>query len=196
VWLGKTETVGKSGIEFSLVERIASHEPALAIVLWLAIVKFDRFEWAIEKGTELGVNTIVPLAAARSERALVAAAEKRSTRWQKILRESAQQARRLRSPELHAVARPAEAFAGDRSALRILLSEREGAPALRDVLGRGRSENAASAAVAVGPEGGWTDAEFDAARAAGLREASLGENILRTETAVCAALASIRFALG
>ncbi|MGO9640134.1 MAG: RsmE family RNA methyltransferase [Candidatus Acidiferrales bacterium] len=196
VWLGKTETVGKSEIEFSLVERIASYEPALTVVLWLAIVKFDRFEWAIEKATELGANTIVPLAAARSESALVAAAEKRAARWEKILRESAQQARRLRPPELRAVTRPAEAFAGDRSAVRILLSEREDTSALRDVLGNARSKSAASAAVAVGPEGGWTDAEFDAARAAGLREASLGENILRTETAVCAALASIRFALG
>ncbi len=200
VWLARTEKVGRDAIEFSLVERIPAREPGPAILLWLAIVKFDRFEWAIEKATELGVSTIVPLAAARSESALIAAAEKRAARWRKILLESAQQARRLQLPELHPVARPDEAFCNDRSAVRILLSERESAPPLRDVLrdnfGQSASDSNICAAIAIGPEGGWTDSEFEMARAAGLMEASLGENILRTETAVCAALASIRFALG
>ena len=200
VWLAQTEKVGRSEVEFSLVERVPAREPGPAIVLWLAIVKFDRFEWAIEKATELGVNAIVPLAAARSETALVAASEKRAARWKKILRESAQQARRVRVPELLPAAGLAEVIAMDRSEVRILLSERESALPLRDVLRTiqqaGRDDIVASAALAIGPEGGWTDAEFDAARAAGLAEASLGENILRTETAVCAALASLRFALG
>ena len=48
----------------------------------------------------------------------------------------------------------------------------------------------------IGPEGGWTDAEIAAARAAGFLEASLGENILRTETAVLASMAILGFALG
>ncbi len=196
VWLAKTETVGRGAIEFSLVEQVPAREPRLAVVLWLAVVKFDRFEWALEKATELGVRVIVPLAAERSESALIAAAEKRAARWRKILRESAQQARRVRVPELLPAARPAEAFAADHSAVRILLSERATAPPLHDVLRSACAENAASAAVAIGPEGGWTAAEFEAARSAGLLESSLGETILRTETAVCAALASIRFALG
>jgi 16S rRNA (uracil1498-N3)-methyltransferase len=200
VWLAQTEKVGGDAIEFSLVERVPAREPGPAIVLCLAIVKFDRFEWAIEKATELGVNAVVPLAAARSESALIAAGEKRATRWKKILRESAQQARRLRVPELLPVARPAEAFARDCSLVRILLSERESALPLRDVLRAipqaDHCETVASASLAIGPEGGWADAEFDAARAAGLAEVSLGENILRTETAVCASLAVLRFALG
>jgi len=56
VWLAKTETVGRGAIEFSIVEPVAAREPRLAIVLWLAVVKFDRFEWAIEKATELGAK--------------------------------------------------------------------------------------------------------------------------------------------
>jgi 16S rRNA (uracil1498-N3)-methyltransferase len=64
--------------------------------------------------------------------------------------------------------------------------------------GSGEAPDAKPRAVtlAIGPEGGWTDAEFAVAAAAGFAEASLGENILRTETAVCAALAGIVFALG
>jgi 16S rRNA (uracil1498-N3)-methyltransferase len=58
-------------------------------------VKFDAFEWALEKATELGVSAIVPLAAARSEKALLAAAGKRAERWKKILAEASQQSRRV-----------------------------------------------------------------------------------------------------
>ena len=196
VWLAKIDRVGRGEIEFSLVERIPASEPALITTLLLAIVKFERFEWAIEKATELGVSAIVPLAAERSEAALIAAAEKRAARWRKIALESAQQARRLRPPELRPIARPKDAFAANPAAVRVLLSERADAPGIRAILESARDENAKSAAVAIGPEGGWTETEFDAARAAGFREASLGENILRTETAVCAALSSLRYAVG
>ena len=209
VWLGRVERValpkrGESRIEFALVEPIAAREPALRIELLIALVKFDRFEWCLEKATELGASDIIPLAAARTDKPLTAAAAKRRARWEKILLESAQQARRLRPPVLRvepdgAPDKPEQAFARCSAACKILLSERTGAPPLRDVLeaAKGTPSGAAaeSAALAIGPEGGWTDAELSAARAAGFAEASLGENILRTETAVIAALAILGFAL-
>src|SRR5713101_5548917 len=74
VWLGRVEEVGRERIEFALVEEIEAHQPPVDVMLLLAVVKFDAFEWAIEKATELGVSKIVPLAAARSEKALLAAA--------------------------------------------------------------------------------------------------------------------------
>ena len=74
-----------------------------------------------------------------------------------------------------------------------MLSERAEATALREVLS---SSKLARATLAIGPEGGWTDEEFASAAAAGFREASLGRLILRTETAVIAALASLNYALG
>jgi 16S rRNA (uracil1498-N3)-methyltransferase len=193
VCLGRIEKVARDAVEFALLKEVPANDPALRTTLLLSVVKFDSFEWAIEKATELGVSDIVPLAAARSEKGLVAAAEKRSERWRKIVLEAAQQSRRVRLPALQAVAKPEAAFAvcGDR--LGIFLSERVDAPALRVAL---QDRKASQAVLAIGPEGGWTDEERDTALKAGFHEASLGQLILRTETAVIAALSSLSYALG
>src|SRR5579864_2131757 len=128
VWLGRVEknSRGKNGaIEFALIEQIPARESALRIKLLLSVVKFDRMEWCLEKATELGVTEIVPLAAARSDKPLVAAAGKRRARWEKIVFESAQQSRRLRPPVLGAergAVRPANAFAQSGATLRLFFS--------------------------------------------------------------------------
>jgi 16S rRNA (uracil1498-N3)-methyltransferase len=201
VWLARTDRVGRDEIQFSLVEPLPAPVAAVRIELLLAIVKFDRFEWAIEKATELGAQEIAPLAAERSEKGLIAAAGKRSERWKRILAESAQQARRLRIPDLLDAAKPREAFEASAAQLKVLLSERVGARPLREVVepiahARANYGDAARVAIAIGPEGGWTDAEFAAADSFGFAEVALGGNILRTETAVCAALAAVQYAFG
>lgn len=198
VWLGRIERVAlKKGdaslVEFSLVEQIPALESNLRIRLLISIVKFDRFEWCLEKATELGATEITPLAAARSDKPLLAAAPKRARRWEKILMESAQQSRRLRPPSLRDLTRPIEAFKSPQTSTNLLLSERPDAKPIREVLDASRSPDVA---LAFGPEGGWTDDEIAAARAAGFAEASLGQNILRVETAVVAALAIVGFELG
>ena len=192
VWLGRIEAVTRDSVEFALLEEIAAHLPDLQTTLLLSVVKFDSFEWALEKATELGVSRIVPLAAARSEKALVAAAAKRAERWKKLLHEASQQSRRVQLPILDSVAKPEAAFAESGQGVRIFLSEAPDAKPLREVL---RGQAAKSAVLAIGPEGGWTDAEVAAARAAQFQDASLGKLILRTETAVVASLAAINFAL-
>ena len=231
VWLARTQDIGRDSVEFALVERLPVLSPPLHITLLLAIVKFDRFEWAIEKATELGADEVVPLAAEHSEKGLIAAAAKRAARWKKILVESAQQSRRLRVPVLHDATTPGEGFRTDNSQLRVLLSERAGAKPMRELLdpaspsgqnsagagstftlnasseawsppepGAGSTwsppENVVKLAIAIGPEGGWTGAEFIIAAKYGFTEAALGINILRTETAVCAALAAAQYAFG
>ncbi len=193
VWLGRIEGVSRDRVEFAFVEELPARPPTVEITLLLSVVKFDAFEWAIEKATELGVTTIVPLAAARSEKALLSAAGKRAERWKKLLVEASQQSRRVRVPILEKVQPPEDALSAARSGHRLLLSERPDAPSLRSVLS-GQAQTAA--ALAIGPEGGWTDRELEVARQAGFQEASLGTLILRTETAVIAGLASIQFALG
>ena len=191
-WLGEIVNVGRDSVEFKLVEQLPASLPTLETTLLLSIVKFDAFEWALEKATELGVSHIVPLAAARSEKGLLAAAEKRETRWKKILLESSQQSRRTRIPTLSAPEKPEAAFASQPRGVRVFLSEAPEAKPLQQVLS---GQHGTSAVLAIGPEGGWTEQEFAAARSAGFHEASLGQLILRTETAVIASLATLNFAL-
>ena len=81
VWLAKIERValakrGESRIEFALIEPVPAFEATLRVDLLISLVKFDRFEWCLEKATELGANEIVPLAAVRTDKPLVAAAAK------------------------------------------------------------------------------------------------------------------------
>jgi 16S rRNA (uracil1498-N3)-methyltransferase len=192
VWLGRIEQATRDRIQFSLLEEIPVPEAHLHSTLLLSVVKFEAFEWAIEKATELGASTIVPLAAARSEKALLAAARKRSERWKKILVESSQQSRRVSVPMLEEVTHPAAAFA-KAVGLKLMLCEGTAAPRMRSVLADAAAEK--RVVLAIGPEGGWTDGEFRAAQTAGFREASLGQLILRTETAAAAALAVLNFAL-
>ena len=192
VWLARIESVSKETVEFSLVEEIPGYIPQLKTTLLLSVVKFESFEWAIEKACELGVARIVPLAAARSEKALLAASIKRADRWKKILAESSQQCRRVQLPILVPLTKPEEAFEQIESGLHVLLSESTEAQPLRNVLSDFHGSNVT---LAIGPEGGWTEKEFSAARDAQFREASLGKLILRTETAVVASLAALNFAL-
>jgi len=191
VWLGRIEFAGKDRIDFSLVEPIPVRTSALDKTLLLSIVKFDAFELALEKATELGVNRIIPLAAARSEKGLLVAAQKRSERWKKIVFESSQQARRIRLPVIDPVTAAKDAFAAA-CETKLMLSERPDAPPLREILGARRAH---TVVLAIGPEGGWTDDEFAAACKVGFAEASLGSLILRAETAVIACLAAVNYAL-
>jgi 16S rRNA (uracil1498-N3)-methyltransferase len=194
-WLARIESVARNRVEFALLEQLPAPKPVADITLLLSIVKFDAFEWAIEKATELGVARIMPVAAARSERGLLAAAAKRSQRWQRILLEASQQSRRLDIPQLDGLAMPAQAFAAQAANFCLMLSERSDAPSIRTSLNSVVRAKTAAAALAIGPEGGWTDDELIAARAGGFQEASLGQLILRTETAVIAALATLNYAL-
>jgi 16S rRNA (uracil1498-N3)-methyltransferase len=202
VWLARTDRVDRDEVRFSLVEQLEAPQELVRTELLLAVVKFDRFEWALEKATELGADEITPLAAGRSEKGLVAAAGKRAVRWRKILSESAQQARRLRIPVLRDTVKPQDSFEAAAADLRLLLSERTGARPLREFLApltkitAADKDKVARIAIAIGPEGGWTETEFAAAAASGFTEVALAGNILRTETAVCAALSAVQYAFG
>jgi 16S rRNA (uracil1498-N3)-methyltransferase len=173
---------------FRVLEPVASPEPPVAITLLAALIKFERFEWIIEKATELGVERILPVETARSEKGLLAASAKRGERWARIAKESSQQSRRLRAPSILPAARFDTALATS-AGHRYLLDETD-APALLRVL-PSSAERSTSVALLAGPEGGWTEAESQEATTAGWQPVSLGPYILRTETAVAAAIAII-----
>jgi 16S rRNA (uracil1498-N3)-methyltransferase len=170
-------------VELELGDGVASAHKS-SITLLLAVFKFDRFEWAVEKCTELGVARIVPVIARRTDAHLAQAAAKRVERWQRIAREASQQSRRVAVPEIAEPVKLKQAVA-EAGGLRIVLSEVEDGTMLRDVLPDGDE----ALTLAVGPEGGWAEDELRLFAESGWKAASLGETILRAETAAIAAVA-------
>ena len=190
---GFITTISPDRVEFSLGEPLPQwlrSRPSVAptITLALAIFKFDRMEWAIEKCTEIGVARIIPVIARRSDAHLTVAAGKRHERWLRIVRQAAEQSRRAAPPEVAAAVRlkdltreiaPADSLA------RIVLSESEHDARLGDILRSGSND----IALAVGPEGGWAGEELAWFHKEGWAAASLGDTILRAETAAIVATA-------
>ena len=180
-------SVADDRVEFSLGEEVA-FTAAVPITLLLAVFKFDRMEWAIEKGTELNVTTIIPVIARRTEKHLAQAADKRVERWRRIAREAAQQSRRVAPPEIADPTKLPDALKLA-ATMRVVLSENEQQTELKNLL---ESSPTSSVALAVGPEGGWTEDELRNFADGGWLSASLGDTILRAETAAIAALAIAR----
>ncbi len=184
---GKITLARADRVEFELGEEIEGNfQPP--ITLLLAIFKFDRMEWAIEKCTELGVSRIVPVISRRTDAHLVAASAKRVERWRRIARQASEQSRRVTPPEIALPVKLAEAL-NPAESLRVVLAESEEHILLCDVLKA--NELVPGISLAVGPEGGWTEQELRAFQQAGWISASLGNTILRAETAAIAAAAVV-----
>lgn len=182
---GRIVTLTEGRVEFELAEEITA-TPSANVTLLLAIFKFDRMEWAIEKCTELGVSRIVPVIARRTDAHLASAASKRAERWRKIALQAAEQSRCAAPPEISDPIKFKDAIslAG---AIRIVLSESEQQSQLRDALNA--RQNNEEIQLAIGPEGGWTEDELQLFQKSGWIAASLGSTILRAETAAIAATA-------
>jgi 16S rRNA (uracil1498-N3)-methyltransferase len=184
---GRITAITSDRVEFELGDRIPTMV-SLQVTLALAIFKFDRMEWAIEKCTELSVARIVPVIASRTEAHLAAAAAKRVERWRRITLQAAEQSRRISPPEISQPLKLKDALALPGS-VRILLSETEPYAMLKDVLQSDRRDN--DVVLALGPEGGWTNEELKLFHSQGWLSASLGNTILRAETAAIAAMAVV-----
>jgi 16S rRNA (uracil1498-N3)-methyltransferase len=191
VYLAEVESAHKDLVSFSVRERVASREPVVRTTLVASLIRFERFEWMLEKATELGVERVVPMQAERSEKGLEQAAGKRLSRWSRIVREASEQSRRARLPEIGAPVVLTGALRID-AAHRYVLEEAE-APPILPALPVHRQLGCA-VAVLVGPEGGWTDREREQIAGAGWCAVSLGPEILRAETAAIAALAIVNAA--
>jgi 16S rRNA (uracil1498-N3)-methyltransferase len=180
---GTVTSVDADRVEFELGEAIEQSEQA-EITVAISIFKFDRMEWAIEKCAELGVTRIIPIIAGRTEKHLAVAAAKRVDRWRRLVQQAAEQSRRSSSPEIAQPIKFKELLAVNGDS-RIVLSEVEQEIMLKDAIPQGAN----SVQLAFGPEGGWMEQELAAFREAGWNSASLGNTILRVETAVIAATA-------
>ncbi len=186
-------SVEDSRVEFELGDEVP-FAPAPKLTLLLAVFKFDRMEWAIEKCTELGVARIVPAIARRTDAHLASAAAKRVERWRRVALQAAEQSRRPTPPEIAAPLKLSDAVSLTGN-LRIVLSESEQRLQLRDAIESRPTDTEEDAILAVGPEGGWTADELQQFQQAGWISASLGATILRAETAAVAATAIIVSAL-
>lgn len=186
---------------------LAETEPRLKLSLYVALLRGERFEWVLQKGTELGVTSFVPVVCQRSvvdDIADIGAAK--IERWERIIREAAEQSRRAKLPKL----RPAMLFEpacehAQRRSQAYLLWEGSGATALRTLLRQAPAALAAlrnttttpfSVALFSGPEGGFTESELAAATLYRVALASLGPRTLRAETAPIAAAAAVLYEHG
>lgn len=172
----------------------STSEPRLQVTLAQSLPKGDKWEWVLQKGTELGASFFLPFT---SRRTVVkwdrAKAEKRRERWKRILKEAAEQSHRGRIPAVSPVTDwngLLDAIKG--SDLALIAYEGGGEP-LSAALSRKVTSHLL---LIVGPEGGWEEEEVRQARDAGAIPVSLGTRILRTETAAVAMLACTMFANG
>lgn len=189
---GRITSLTNDRVEFELAEEISS-SGLPQITLLLAIFKFDRMESAIEKCTELGVSRIIPVIARRTDAHLASASAKRVERWQRIVRQASEQSRRTSPPEIATPIKLSESLSFLEST-RIVLAESEDQTSLRDALISHIANDGAKDAqfvLAIGPEGGWTEDELAAFQQSGWISASLGNTILRAETAAIAATAIV-----
>jgi len=190
VYLAEVESAGKDLVSFAVHERLAAPEPVVHTTLVAALVRFERFEWIIEKATELGVEHIIPLETERTEKGLRKAAEKRSVRWSRIAREASEQSRRARLPEIHDARALTDGLEIEADYRYVLEEAQSTAPMLLVLPGTRLTSD--RVALLLGPEGGWTDRERELIIAsAGWTPVSLGREILRAETAAIAGLAVI-----
>jgi 16S rRNA (uracil1498-N3)-methyltransferase len=189
VYLAGVKTARKTEVVFRVKQELPPVLPGLDVMLCPALIKFDRFEWLVEKATEMGVSRIQPFAATRSEHGLLAAAGKRLERWRKIGLEASQQSRRARLPEIEAAARSVKELKTE-ATIKLLLDEENQTAILRQL--PAALEDSESVAILLGPEGGWTDEERAFALANEWKPCSLGDTILRAETAAVAALAVVQ----
>lgn len=186
-WAATVSVVEKNRLQAQVgeVARTATPLP-LVIECWCALIRPNRFDWAIEKCTEAGVDVIRPLICAHAARG-ESVSENREDRWERIAIEAAEQSGRLSVPVFAPPGRFEQLIEQPIGAL--ILFDREGKPWQETVPlipEQGR------VTVAVGPEGGFSAEEVAAARARGALAVSLGPNILRTETAAVAGVALLR----
>ncbi len=169
-------------------------ESPLRIILGLGLLKSSRFDWLVQKTTELGVAEVIPFFSLHVvPRWGESQIRSRQSRWEKIASEAAKQSGRARVPEIHSPRSFEQILAmGPEDATKLLLWEKETARSLPTVF----ASPVYSVFVLIGPEGGFSDEEALRAQEAGFQPIRLGPRILRAETAGVAIVSLLQFVLG
>jgi 16S rRNA (uracil1498-N3)-methyltransferase len=172
-YLARVEEIRKERTRLVILEKQDTSSPRVKITLAQALIKSKRMDSIIQKATEFGVTTLIPVITARTVVRIEGKTEKKLDRWNNVLRAAAK----------HEVKK-------------LVLSENTG-KYMRDIISQGvgsrgkKEEPPSSVIMLVGPEGGWTDEEERYILDHGYEAVSLGKQILRTETAALSSLAMI-----
>ena len=220
--LATVARITKASVEVYLLERRPDkREPAVRIILCQGMLKSTRFEWVLEKGTELGVSVFSPIICRRSMAGLEGTGSSKIQRWQRIIQEAAEQSGRSRLPELLPIRSLVDALSDiPQDALAIMPWEEEHSLTLHDALNstnRSTRNVGATLAVAptfqslntipqssqmpptivlfIGPEGGLMAEEVALAQKHSVQVVTLGTRILRAETAAIATVANVMYEL-
>jgi 16S rRNA (uracil1498-N3)-methyltransferase len=196
----RLDVVGPHRVTGTVVARRPGRpEPRVRLVLYQSLVKGERFDWVLEKGTEVGVAAFVPLLSRRNVARASPGRPGRPERWRRVVREAAEQCGRCVLPEVLPAEGLKEALS-EAADLRLLPWEEEEALGLAAALRQARPALEAverpTVAVLIGPEGGFATEEVVLARRAGAQVVSLGRRILRSETAGIVAAAAVLYELG
>jgi len=195
----RLDDVGDLRVRGSVIARCdGPAEPRVRVNLYQSITKGDRFEWLIEKATELGVASVVPLITARAV-VRPEAEGNRTERWRRIAVEAAEQCGRSAVPVI-GVPQSFDATISSAPGLRLLPYEAAGdlAPSIQSALTTSIDELFALGEVSIfiGPEGGFVQSEVELAASAGAMIVTMGERVLRAETAGLTALTLVMHAVG
>ncbi len=189
-----TEAGQKAAVANIIEQKPAQGEPPFHLALYLCLAQREKFEWMLQKCTETGAATFIPVISSRSLVQDVAETNKKTARWEKIIQEAAEQSGRVHIPGL----KPAVSFAQavrQGQGKRIILWEQEHSTDLRQALSGVTVNNSPEISLLVGPEGGFSDEEVRLAQQAGWQPVSLGRRILRMETAAIVATALVIYEL-
>ena len=191
VWRAVVDNCTESGVDLCKVELLETPAAAARLGLIQSLCKADKLEWILEKCTEIGIDDIYLLEAARSVARIPRERfDSKMSRWEKIILAAAKQSRRSTLPVLHPPSSLSSLCRELPPGLKILLSENERGTGLRSIL---RSATWQQAIFCIGPEGGWTEAEHRELVSSGFQPASLGHQILRTETAALVVTAILKY---
>src|SRR5437763_1903198 len=208
--LATVAKINKASVEVHLLERRpGKSEPAVRIILCQGLLKSTRFEWILEKGTELGVSVFSPIICRRSMAGLEGTGSSKIQRWQRIIQEATEQSGRSRLPELLPIRSLVDALNDiSQDALAIMPWEEEHSQTLHDALNSSNPSTRnvrATLAVArssqtpptivlfIGPEGGLMAEEVALAQRHDVQVVTLGARILRAETAAIATVANVMY---
>ncbi len=189
-YLGEVELQGSKALIRNL-KPLPVEEPLIRVVLAAALVRSSKFEWMLQKATELGVGEIIPLQTSRCEiRIDENKVVSRMERWNRIVQEASKQCRRLSTPQIHTPLSFANFLetAEDYSGTKLLFHEKA-----EDAWKFDPGVLSNRVLLCIGPEGGWEEGEIVAAVHAGCQIFSLGSTVLRAETAAIAAVSVIQY---